>query len=138
MISLEPHPHKEWARGEPALASAVLCEVLQRLCVALQRGNVPIVVGGTGLYLRWFVHGRPSTPRSDDAMAAAAQAVLDQVGVHQSSAQVASKPHMQAVFGAASWSASLKWPRATPDVTDRTLMGIMARQGAALQRQLDV
>ena len=81
---------------------AVPCEYFQRLCAVLQRGNVPIVVGGTGLYLRWFVHGRPSTPRSDDAMAAAAQAVLDQVGAHRLTAQAASMLRLKAVIGAAS------------------------------------
>ena len=30
---------------------------------------MPIVVGGTGFYLRWYVHGRPQTPAStDDSM----------------------------------------------------------------------
>ncbi|DBA85626.1 TPA: hypothetical protein ACH3X1_005203 [Trebouxia sp. C0004] len=45
----------------------------------LQRGRVPIVVGGTGLYLRWLVHGRPRTPKSEPVMAARAQEALDQV-----------------------------------------------------------
>ncbi|CAL8468281.1 g7821 [Coccomyxa elongata] len=30
----------------------------------LQRGKVPIVTGGTGFYLRWFIHGKPRTPVS--------------------------------------------------------------------------
>ena len=30
----------------------------------MQREKVPIVVGGTGFYLRWYVHGRPQTPAS--------------------------------------------------------------------------
>jgi tRNA dimethylallyltransferase len=30
----------------------------------LSRGKVPIVVGGTGFYLRWFIYGKPSTPIS--------------------------------------------------------------------------
>ena len=39
---------------------------LTAVCVAgaAQRGKVPIVVGGTGFYLRWFVHGKPQTPTS--------------------------------------------------------------------------
>lgn len=45
----------------------------------LQRGRVPIVVGGTGLYLRWLVHGRPQTPKSEPMMAARAQEALHQV-----------------------------------------------------------
>lgn len=47
--------------------------------VLVQRGRVPIVVGGTGLYLRWLVHGRPHTPKSEPLMAARAQDALDQV-----------------------------------------------------------
>ena len=40
---------------------------------------MPIVVGGTGLYLRWLVHGRPQTPKSEPMMAARAQEALHQV-----------------------------------------------------------
>ncbi|XP_023636458.1 tRNA dimethylallyltransferase 9 isoform X2 [Capsella rubella] len=29
----------------------------------LNRGRVPIVTGGTGLYLRWFIYGKPDVPR---------------------------------------------------------------------------
>ena len=43
----------------------------------LARGAVPIVVGGTGLYLRWLVHGRPATPASDADTTAAARAAVD-------------------------------------------------------------
>lgn len=49
------------------------------MVVLLQRGRVPIVVGGTGLYLKWLVHGRPKTPKSDPVMAARAQEALDKV-----------------------------------------------------------
>lgn len=45
----------------------------------VQRGKVPIVVGGTGLYLRWLVQGRPQTPKSDADMAGKAQQALDKV-----------------------------------------------------------
>jgi len=31
----------------------------------LARGKTPIVVGGTGFWLRWYVQGRPTTPRSE-------------------------------------------------------------------------
>ena len=47
--------------------------------IVVQRGKVPIVVGGTGLYLRWLVHGRPQTPKSEPWMAARAQEALHQV-----------------------------------------------------------
>ena len=46
----------------------------------LARGKTPIVVGGTGLYLRWLVHGRPSTkPSSERGRAWARRAVDDAV-----------------------------------------------------------
>ncbi|XBI42459.1 tRNA dimethylallyltransferase 9-like [Triticum dicoccoides] len=30
----------------------------------LGRGSVPVVAGGTGLYLRWFIYGKPNVPQS--------------------------------------------------------------------------
>ena len=48
-------------------------------CVSMQRGRTPVVVGGTGFYLRWFVHGRPQTPAPDAKVAAEAEAVLAEV-----------------------------------------------------------
>ncbi|KAL3635359.1 tRNA dimethylallyltransferase 9 [Castilleja foliolosa] len=30
----------------------------------LSRGRVPIVTGGTGLYLRWFMYGKPDVPKA--------------------------------------------------------------------------
>ncbi|KAL3684672.1 hypothetical protein R1sor_002694 [Riccia sorocarpa] len=38
------------------------------------RGRVPIVVGGTGLYLRWFLNGKPDTPKATAEQAAAVEA----------------------------------------------------------------
>lgn len=32
----------------------------------LSRTSVPVVVGGTMMYVRWFIHGRPATPPADD------------------------------------------------------------------------
>ena len=43
----------------------------------LSRGKTPIVVGGTGLYLRWLVHGRPSTKPSSEKGRAWAQRAFD-------------------------------------------------------------
>ena len=40
------------------------------------RGKTPVVVGGTGMYLRWLVEGKPPTPPSDPAAAAAARAAI--------------------------------------------------------------
>jgi tRNA dimethylallyltransferase len=39
----------------------------EALADIVARGRTPVVVGGTGLYLRWLVWGRPSTPASDPA-----------------------------------------------------------------------
>ncbi|CAL5221867.1 g4129 [Coccomyxa viridis] len=51
-------PHQEFSAGDfYSLARAATADILQR-------GKVPIVVGGTGFYLRWYVHGRPQTPAS--------------------------------------------------------------------------
>ncbi|TMX00698.1 hypothetical protein EJD97_000318 [Solanum chilense] len=36
----------------------------------LDRGRVPIVAGGTGLYLRWFIYGRPDVPKASREIAA--------------------------------------------------------------------
>ncbi|CAM8957657.1 unnamed protein product [Rhodiola kirilowii] len=30
----------------------------------LNRGHVPIVTGGTGLYLRWYIYGKPDVPKA--------------------------------------------------------------------------
>lgn len=43
----------------------------------LSRGKVPIVVGGTGFYLRWYTMGKPSTPVSTKESEANAVAALE-------------------------------------------------------------
>ncbi|KAJ4847165.1 tRNA dimethylallyltransferase 9 [Turnera subulata] len=35
----------------------------------LNRGRVPIVAGGTGLYLRWFIYGKPDVPKATPEIA---------------------------------------------------------------------
>ncbi|KAF6256678.1 IPP transferase-domain-containing protein [Scenedesmus sp. NREL 46B-D3] len=42
------------------------------------RGKTPIVVGGTGFYLRWFIHGKAATPPSNPQTAAEARALVQQ------------------------------------------------------------
>lgn len=39
----------------------------------IRRGRVPIVVGGTGLYLRWFLYGKPDTPRATPEIVASVE-----------------------------------------------------------------
>lgn len=46
-----------------------------------QRGKVPIVVGGTGFYLRWFTHGKAQGPKTTPQAIAHVQQALKQVGV---------------------------------------------------------
>ena len=46
---------------------------------ACQRGRTPIVVGGTGFYLRWYVHGKPNTPRSSHESATLTEQTLERV-----------------------------------------------------------
>ena len=45
----------------------------------MQRGKTPIIVGGTGFYLRWFVHGKPNTPAANPEAAQKVSQLLQQV-----------------------------------------------------------
>ncbi|KAK9826713.1 hypothetical protein WJX81_000524 [Elliptochloris bilobata] len=64
-------PHEEFSAGDfYDMARPVTDDILQR-------GRTPIVVGGTGFYLRWYVHGKPSTPRSTQESAKLAEQTLD-------------------------------------------------------------
>ncbi|KAF3788383.1 tRNA dimethylallyltransferase 9 [Nymphaea thermarum] len=36
----------------------------------IRSGNVPIIVGGTGLYLRWYIYGKPEVPKASLKIAA--------------------------------------------------------------------
>lgn len=44
------------------------------------RERIPIVVGGTMMYLRWYVRGRPATPPPTEAQRAAAAADVEAAG----------------------------------------------------------
>ena len=44
----------------------------------LSRNRTPIVVGGTGFWLRWLVSGRPATPRSDKRARDRARSMIEQ------------------------------------------------------------
>jgi len=45
----------------------------------LRRGKTPVVVGGTGMYLRWLIEGKPDTPPSSPEASALARATLRRV-----------------------------------------------------------
>ncbi|KAL4419077.1 hypothetical protein ABPG77_002218 [Micractinium sp. CCAP 211/92] len=65
-------PSEDFSAGDFFVAARRAAEDI------LQRGKVPIVVGGTGFYLRWFIHGKPNTPVATAASEAAAAARLEQ------------------------------------------------------------
>ncbi len=42
----------------------------------VERGRVPVVVGGTMMYMYWLVEGTPDAPRGDASMSAAVEKEL--------------------------------------------------------------
>lgn len=42
----------------------------------LDKGRVPIVAGGTGLYLRWYIYGKPGVPKASFEIASEVSTVL--------------------------------------------------------------
>lgn len=53
------HPLEEYDVGEFFLHSREATEQV------LAKRKVPILVGGTGMYLRWYLYGKPDTPKSN-------------------------------------------------------------------------
>lgn len=43
----------------------------------LHNGHVPIVTGGTGLYLRWFIYGKPDVPKASSEVTSQVYAELE-------------------------------------------------------------
>lgn len=65
-------PEEEFSAGLfHRLARAAIDDILQR-------GKTPIVVGGTGFYLKWLVSGRPSTPMATKESEEKAKTALDE------------------------------------------------------------
>ena len=60
-------PSKEFGAGE------FYEHALEAIDGIVSRGKTPIVVGGTGMYLRWLIDGKPSTPPSEPEAAARAK-----------------------------------------------------------------
>ncbi|KAG8386393.1 hypothetical protein BUALT_Bualt03G0144200 [Buddleja alternifolia] len=52
------HPSEEYSVGQFYEDGRKITEEV------LSRGRVPIVTGGTGLYLRWFIYGKPDVPKA--------------------------------------------------------------------------
>ncbi|EEF38103.1 tRNA dimethylallyltransferase 9 [Ricinus communis] len=49
----------------------------------LDNGRVPIVAGGTGLYLRWFVYGKPDVPKASPEIASQVYSELAELQENQ-------------------------------------------------------
>ncbi|KAK9812443.1 hypothetical protein WJX73_000141 [Symbiochloris irregularis] len=58
-------------------AADFFCRAREAAAQVLERGKVPIVAGGTGFYLRWFVHNRPQTPAPNPESAAIVESILN-------------------------------------------------------------
>lgn len=52
------HPTEEYSVGD------FYKDAREATDAVLAKGRVPIVVGGTGLYLLWYMNGRPNTPKA--------------------------------------------------------------------------
>lgn len=73
-------PTQDFSAGDFFVAARAAAEDI------LRRGKTPILVGGTGFYLRWFIHGKPTTPVSSPASEAAAAARVAQAQAEASAA----------------------------------------------------
>ena len=54
---------------EEYTAGAFYADALRAVDQVLSRGRVPVLVGGTSMYLRWLVGGRPEAPKADPEVA---------------------------------------------------------------------
>ncbi|KAK7244198.1 hypothetical protein RIF29_39016 [Crotalaria pallida] len=52
------HPSEDYSVGQ------FFEDARQATRCILDNGRVPVVVGGTGLYLRWFIYGKPDVPKA--------------------------------------------------------------------------
>ncbi|OMO74845.1 tRNA isopentenyltransferase [Corchorus capsularis] len=58
------HPSQDYSVGQ------FFDDARQATRDVLDSGRVPIVTGGTGLYLRWFIYGKPDVPKASLEIAA--------------------------------------------------------------------
>lgn len=102
---------------------------------------MPIVAGGTGFYLRWFVHGKPTTPPSSPEAAAKALELIGQAWV-TAAAEVAAaqQQQQQQGAGASGGQSSDTWPApaaaaATAGEVDDTAADAVPSQAGQQQQQ---
>nr|QAU09260.1 isopentenyltransferase 9 [Streptocarpus rexii] len=57
------HPSEDYSVGQFYEDARQITEEI------LSKGRVPIVSGGTGLYLRWFIYGKPNVPKASPEIA---------------------------------------------------------------------
>ncbi|KAG6548363.1 hypothetical protein Mapa_010142 [Marchantia paleacea] len=69
LIDIVP-PTEEYSAGDYYVDARAATDMV------LAKGRIPIVVGGTGLYLRWFLNGKPDTPKPTAEQAAAIDAEI--------------------------------------------------------------
>ena len=74
---------------EPYDVARFLMDAERVIAEILRRDGVPLVVGGTGFYLRALIRGLPSTPPSDPEVRAAVEVDLATVGLDALLAQIA-------------------------------------------------
>ncbi|GMI63613.1 isopentenyltransferase 9, ARABIDOPSIS THALIANA ISOPENTENYLTRANSFERASE 9 [Hibiscus trionum] len=58
------HPSEDYSVGQ------IFEDARQATKDILHSGRVPIVTGGTGLYLRWYIYGKPDVPKASREVAA--------------------------------------------------------------------
>ncbi|KAJ9182966.1 hypothetical protein P3X46_006893 [Hevea brasiliensis] len=57
------HPSEDYSVGQ------FFDDARQATQDILDNGHVPIIAGGTGLYLRWFIYGKPDVPKASPEIA---------------------------------------------------------------------
>lgn len=65
------HPSEEYSVGQ------FFEDARQATCDIFENGHVPIVSGGTGLYLRWYIYGKPEVPKASSKVASEAYSELE-------------------------------------------------------------
>ena len=61
---------------EEYTAGAFYKDALHAVESVLSRGNLPVLVGGTSMYMRWLTSGRPDAPKAEPAVVERVRALL--------------------------------------------------------------